>query len=142
MNSVNLYQYLNAVWRLWNNFDGSGVSKFLSLNGNHIKNRNLQLENPESSIERVMEPPLAEVISCHLKVLFYLNESRKLILSHLFKFIDFISNFSSKSNRSVQTSNDMRAVCSEAPAGNQRRKLVPSHHVCNMPRSSIARSQM
>lgn len=86
---MNLYQYLNAVWRLWNNFDGSGVSKFISLSGNHTKNRNLQLENPESSIERVMEPPLDEVISCHLKVLFYLHESRKLTILVLLIFIDF-----------------------------------------------------
>lgn len=75
---MNLYQYLNAVSRLWNNYDGSGVSKFISLSGNHITNRNLQLESPESAIERIMEPPLDEVINSHLKVLFHLHDSRKL----------------------------------------------------------------
>lgn len=74
---MNLHQYLNAVGRLWNNYDGSAVSKFISLSGHHTKNRSLHIENPENSIERVMEPPLDEVISCHLKVLFYLNETRK-----------------------------------------------------------------
>lgn len=82
MNSMNLYQYLNAVGRLWNNCDGSAVSKFISLSSNHTNNRNLHLENPESSIERVMDPPLDEVISCHLKVLFYLKDSRKLSKFH------------------------------------------------------------
>jgi hypothetical protein len=76
---MNLYQYLNAVWRLWNNYDGSGVAKFISLTGNHTTNRNLHLDNPENAIERVMEPPLDEVLNSHLKVLFCLHDNRKLI---------------------------------------------------------------
>lgn len=81
MNSMSLYQYLNAVWRLWNNYDGSGVSKFISLSGNHTTNRNLHLESPENAIERIIEPPLDEVLNSHIKVLFYLHDNRKLLRS-------------------------------------------------------------
>lgn len=75
--SSNLYQYLNAVSRLWNNCDGAGVSKFISLSGNHTTNRNLHTENPENAIERVIEPPLDEVLNSHLKTLFYINDTGK-----------------------------------------------------------------
>lgn len=78
MSSVNLYQYLNAVWRLWSSYDGSGVSKFISLSGNHTTNRNLHSDSPENAIERIIEPPLDEVINSHLKVLYYLHDNRKL----------------------------------------------------------------
>ena len=74
---MNLYQYLNAIGRLWNNGDGSGVSKFISLSGNHFSNRNLHLESPEGMIERHIDPPLDEVVNAHLKVLFYIHETRK-----------------------------------------------------------------
>jgi nuclear mRNA export protein PCID2/THP1 len=73
MNSINLYQYLNVLGRLWKNCDGNGVSKLLDLNDSHATNKNLFLENAEMMIERQMDPPLDEVISAHLKVLFYLN---------------------------------------------------------------------
>lgn len=84
MNSMSLYQYLNAVSRLWNNDDGTGVSKFISLSGNHTENRNLHLESPENAIERVIEAPLDEVLNSHLKVLFHLHDNRKLIYYRLY----------------------------------------------------------
>lgn len=75
---MNLYSYLSTVNRLWNNEDGSGVARFIALNGNHAANPNLHIENPDSAVARGIPAPLDEVISCHLKVLFYLHDNRKL----------------------------------------------------------------
>lgn len=83
---MNLYSYLSTVNRLWNNEDGTGVARFISLSGNHAVNPNLHIENPESAVARAIAAPLDEVIVCHLKVLFYLHDTRKLetiMLTHL-----------------------------------------------------------
>lgn len=74
---MNLFQYLTTVNRLWDNGDGSGVSRFISLSGNHVTNRSLHVENPESLVERHVEPPLDEVVNLHIKVLYYMHETRK-----------------------------------------------------------------
>lgn len=75
--SMNLYNYLSTVNRLWNNEDGTGVSRFITLSGNHASNPNLHIENPDTAVERALVSPLDEVVSSHLKVLFYLYENRK-----------------------------------------------------------------
>ncbi|CRK98791.1 CLUMA_CG012121, isoform A [Clunio marinus] len=72
---MNLYNYLSTVNRLWNNEDGNGVSRFITINGNHSTNVNLHVENPDAAVERTIPTPLDEIISCHIKVLFYLHEN-------------------------------------------------------------------
>lgn len=74
---MNLFQYLSTIQRLWNNYDGAGVSKFISLSGNHASNKNLHVENPEITIERQLEPLIDEVVLFHLKTLYYLHDTRK-----------------------------------------------------------------
>ena len=81
---MNLIHYLNTVSRLWNTGDGSAVSKFLSLNGNHVPNRNLHVEDAENLIIRQVRPPLDEVVNTHLKVLYYIHDTRKLLNLHNF----------------------------------------------------------
>jgi nuclear mRNA export protein PCID2/THP1 len=74
---MNLYNYLSTVNRLWNNEDGSGISRFVSVGGNHAAYSNLHVDSPESAVERAIPSPLDEVISNHIKVLFYLHDNRK-----------------------------------------------------------------
>ena len=74
---MNLFNYLATINRLWNNEDGS-VAKFVSINGNHAKNPNLWVNNPQEGVSRVIQSPiLAEVLINHLKVISYLNCDRK-----------------------------------------------------------------
>lgn len=73
---MNLYSFLSTLNRLWNNEDGTGVAKFLTINGKHSSNPNLHVENPESAVERNIPSPLDEVVSAHIKVLFYLHDIR------------------------------------------------------------------
>ena len=83
---MNLFNYLSTINRLWNNEDGS-VAKFVSINGNHAKNPNLWVNNPQEGVSRVIQSPiLAEVLVNHLKVISYLNCDRK-----SFKFVLVLS---------------------------------------------------
>lgn len=77
---MNLYAYLQTLNRYWNNGDGSGVAKLLSMNGNHTNNPAIHVEHPEDTIERVLTSPIDEVVCYHIQVLFYLNSERKLII--------------------------------------------------------------
>lgn len=75
-----LNNYLSGVQRAWAVQDGDTVASFLSLKDKHIMNRNLYLETPEDAVERQIDAPLDEIISAHLKVLYYLGLDRKLLL--------------------------------------------------------------
>lgn len=77
LNEMNLIQYLTTIGRLWNSYDGNAISRFISLSGNHVSNRNLHVEDAENLIIRHIKPPLDEVINTHLKVLYYMHETRK-----------------------------------------------------------------
>jgi nuclear mRNA export protein PCID2/THP1 len=74
---MNLYSYLSTINRLWNNEDGFGVARFITLGGNHAKNPNLHTDKPEDPVSRTIASPLDEVISFHLKVLYNLHSDRK-----------------------------------------------------------------
>ena len=78
---MNLYNYLQTIHRLWNNCDGSGVARFLTLSGKHISNQNLHIEHPENAVERQIDSPMEEVISSHIKVLYYLHQNREFLTS-------------------------------------------------------------
>lgn len=69
--------YLNAVARTWHAQDGTIVAQLVSLRDRHATNTNLQAESPESSIERILDPPIDEIVAEHIKVLYYLSRSRK-----------------------------------------------------------------
>lgn len=68
-----LNNYLSGVQRAWSVQDGETVAGFLSLQDKHIMNRNLYLPEPEHYVERQLDPPIDEIVSSHLKVLFHLN---------------------------------------------------------------------
>lgn len=74
---MNLVGYLNAVHRSWLAQDGDIVAAFVSLKDRHVMNRALHLESPENMVERHLHPPLDEVVSEHLKTLYWLTGERK-----------------------------------------------------------------
>lgn len=76
--SVN--SYLNSVQRAWSAQDGKSVAALLSLKDKHVSNRSLQMEMPENMVERMLDPPIDEIVSAHLRVLYYLTCERNLIL--------------------------------------------------------------
>jgi nuclear mRNA export protein PCID2/THP1 len=72
-----LYQYLQAVNRVWEASDGNALARSLSLSDYHTSNRNLQVESPETAVDRQLDSPIDEIVSSHLKVLYYLTAERE-----------------------------------------------------------------
>lgn len=70
--------YLNAVQRTWAAQDGDLVATFLSLRDRHAINSNLHVEYPENLVERIVDPPIDEILSAHIKVLYYLAPQCKI----------------------------------------------------------------
>lgn len=75
---MDFYNYLSTLNRLWGNEDGNGVSRFITIRGKHASNTHLHVENPESAVERSIGAPFDDVVSAHIKVLFYLHDDRKI----------------------------------------------------------------
>lgn len=69
--------YLNAVARTWHAQDGPIVAQLVSLRDRHARNPQLQIESPESMVERILDAPIDEILVEHMKVLYYLSRSRK-----------------------------------------------------------------
>ena len=44
------------------------LQEYLSFRHGHVASSKLKLENPESSVERVLEPPLDEIVAAHLRL--------------------------------------------------------------------------
>lgn len=74
----NLNSYLNNVQRVWSAQDGHLIAQLISLKDRHVSNRNLHIEIPDNMVERILDPPIDEIVSAHLKVLYYLTCERKL----------------------------------------------------------------
>lgn len=73
--------YLNAVTRTWHAQDGALVAQLVSLRDRHAINSQLQVEFPDSLVERILDAPIDEILIEHIKVLYYISRSRKLIIS-------------------------------------------------------------
>lgn len=76
--------YLNAVARTWHAQDGALVSQLISLRDRHATNPQLQIEFPESVVERILDTPIDEIVIEHIKVLYYLSRSRKRPICFIF----------------------------------------------------------
>lgn len=70
---MSLFHYLQQVLRVWDDYNGERIGRLLSLHDVHSENRNLYIEHPEAVVERQIDDPLAEIISSHIKVLYYLS---------------------------------------------------------------------
>lgn len=70
---MSLYHYLQQILRVWEDYNGERIGRLISLHDVHSENRNLYIENPEGAVERQMDEPLAEIVSSHIKVLYYLS---------------------------------------------------------------------
>lgn len=75
-----LSTYLNSIQRAWSAQDGSLVAAFVSLKDKHVSNRSLQIEMPENMVERMLNPPIDEIVSGHLKVLYHLTCERNNVI--------------------------------------------------------------
>ncbi|XP_063232525.1 PCI domain-containing protein 2 [Bacillus rossius redtenbacheri] len=66
-NSIN--HYLQHIESAWIGKDGHTCAKLLSCRDSHATSSKLQLEKPESSVEKMLEQPLDEIVAAHLRCL-------------------------------------------------------------------------
>lgn len=124
--------YLNAVTRTWHAQDGTLVAQLVSLRDRHATNTQLQVEFPESLVERILDAPIDEILVEHIKVLYYLSRSRKWISLFCLKwhlpelFLNFFTFIfcSEKLYGSIQAPNSLCAKRGKNAAGDERRELV------------------
>lgn len=69
--------YLNGIQRTWDAQDGHLTGQLISLRDRHATNRNLHVESADHLIERTLGPPVDEIVSSHIKVLYHLSAERK-----------------------------------------------------------------
>ncbi|KAF5284850.1 hypothetical protein FQR65_LT13402 [Abscondita terminalis] len=67
MSDVVLIHYLQSMDNYWKNQDGQVLAILVSLRHEHVINKDLMLEHPESMVERFIASPFNEIIVCHLK---------------------------------------------------------------------------
>ena len=67
MAAVSLNSYLSKVSQTWNAGEGDMLAALLSFRDSHIANPRLQIPDPEAQVERVLDPPLDEMVAAHLR---------------------------------------------------------------------------
>lgn len=70
MTTITLAHYLQLVDRCWRNQDGIVIAHLISLQHDHVKSKNLQIDKPQAMVERFLTTPFDEVITYHLKCLY------------------------------------------------------------------------
>ncbi|KAH8364430.1 hypothetical protein KR084_006958 [Drosophila pseudotakahashii] len=66
--------YLSGVLHAAQDYDGESLGTHLSLRDVHVQNHSLYIAQPEKLVDRFLKPPLDEVVSAHLKVLYHLAQ--------------------------------------------------------------------
>jgi hypothetical protein len=64
---MTLNSYLSKVNNAYEDYDGKSLSSLLSFEDSHITSPKLQIQEPESAVERTLEQPLDEVVAAHLR---------------------------------------------------------------------------
>jgi hypothetical protein len=67
MAGISLNGYLSKVAVAYENYDGLSLAVLLSFEDSHIANSRLQVQEPESAVERVIDQPLDEMVAAHLR---------------------------------------------------------------------------
>ncbi|XP_046401423.1 PCI domain-containing protein 2 [Ischnura elegans] len=70
MAHMSLNQYLQQVDSAWRNREGNLLGEFLSFRHGHVISSRLHIENPDSAVERVIDPPLDEIVAAHLRCVY------------------------------------------------------------------------
>ena len=67
MTAISLNLYLSKVSNVWNAGEGDLLAQLLSFRDSHIANPRLQVPDPEAAVERVLDPPLDEMVAAHIR---------------------------------------------------------------------------
>ena len=67
MTAISLNLYLSKISNCWENGDGEELAALLSFRDKHVTNPKLQIPDPEAQVERLLDPPLDEMVAAHLR---------------------------------------------------------------------------
>jgi len=59
--------YLSKVSNAWNQGEGEMLSELLSFRDSHVANPRLHVPDPEAQVERMLDPPLDEMVAAHVR---------------------------------------------------------------------------
>jgi len=67
MTAISLNLYLSKVSNAWNAGEGDLLADLLSFRDSHVANSRLHVPDPESQVERILDPPLDEMVAAHIR---------------------------------------------------------------------------
>lgn len=82
MTLMSLAHYLQLLERCWKTQDGEKIGTFISLRHDHTTNSTLQQEKPENMVSRFISPPFDELVSYHLKCMYFIANNNYLEAYH------------------------------------------------------------
>ncbi|XP_014251608.1 PCI domain-containing protein 2 [Cimex lectularius] len=71
---TSLTDYLRQIDIYWSNRNGKLLADWMSLRHYHAKNKNLASENPEMTVNNYVYDPFNELVSSHLKCIYWLTK--------------------------------------------------------------------
>ena len=75
MSGVSLNVYLNKITNAWDAGEGEALAALVSFRDGHVANPRLQVAEPEAQVERLMDPPLDEMVAAHIRGCWAWSES-------------------------------------------------------------------
>ena len=140
MAGISLNMYLSKIANAWDAGEGEDLAALLSFRDGHVANARLQVAEPEAQVERVLDPPLDEMVAAHVRGCWAWSESdmleaykcQTMVVSSFAKLLGNLS-LSSVSDGIVKP----RVPCVRFP---ERRELVVACDVRGLPGSQKVRS--
>ena len=75
MSGISLNQFLSKIANAWDAGEGEELATLLSFRDSHVANARLQVAEPEAQVERVLDPPLDEMVAAHVRGCWAWSES-------------------------------------------------------------------
>ena len=75
MSGISLNQFLSKIANAWDAGEGEELAALLSFRDGHVANARLQVAEPEAQVERVLDPPLDEMVAAHVRGCWAWSES-------------------------------------------------------------------
>ena len=75
MSGISLNMYLSKIANAWDAGEGEELAALLSFRDGHVANARLQVAEPEAQVERVLDPPLDEMVAAHVRGCWAWSES-------------------------------------------------------------------
>ena len=75
MSGISLNVYLSKISNAWDAGEGEALAELLSFRDGHVANARLQVAEPEAQVERLLDPPLDEMVAAHVRGCWAWSES-------------------------------------------------------------------